>query len=37
MHAGGIERILAVMNAQEARALLERFRSQSRHLFQRLA
>ena len=37
MHAGGIERILAVRDAQESGALLERLRPQPRHFLQRLA
>ena len=37
MDARGIERVVAVRNAQEADALLERLRSQTRYLFERLA
>ena len=37
MHAGGIERIHAAIDAQEAGALLESLRPQPRHLLQRLA
>ena len=37
MDAGGIERVVAVRNAQEAGALLERLRSQPRYFFERLA
>src|SRR5699024_1976280 len=37
MHGAGIERVVAAGNAQKAGALLDRLRSQSRHLEQRLA
>ena len=37
MDTRGIERVVAVRNAQEAGALLERLRSQPRHLLERLA
>ena len=37
MHAGGVERILAALDAQEAGALLERLRAEPRHFLQRLA
>ena len=37
MNARGIERVVAVRNAKEAGALLERLRSQSRDLFEGLA
>ncbi len=35
MHARGVERIVAVGDAQEARRLLEGFRPEPRHLLQR--
>ncbi|GCC48968.1 hypothetical protein chiPu_0032975, partial [Chiloscyllium punctatum] len=37
MHAGRIERILAIADAQEAGALLEGLRPEPRHVLQRLA
>src|SRR6266436_6095923 len=37
MDAGGIQRIVATSDAQEASALLERLRPKPRHLLQRLA
>jgi hypothetical protein len=37
MHPGRIERVFTAVDAQEAGALLERFRSQPRHFLQRLA
>jgi hypothetical protein len=37
MDGRGVERIVAGLDAQEARALLERLRSEPRHVLQRLA
>ncbi|CNU07354.1 Uncharacterised protein [Salmonella enterica subsp. enterica serovar Bovismorbificans] len=37
MDGGGIQRVIAVVNTQEARALLKRFRPQTAHLQQLLA
>ena len=36
VHGGGIERVLAVHDAQEARRLLERLGAEARHLLERV-
>jgi len=37
MNAGGVERVVAIRDAQEAGALFKRLRSEARYIFQRLA